>query len=329
MRLNTIVTLGASAAFGFMAVFLARGWINDAVENEFRHVKTPVTQPALANTNTVQVLVADIDLAFGDILSREAVRLVNYPEDAVPVGAFNDFEAVFDGKGERVVLSALGYNEPVLEKKITGPNGKASLSARIRPGYRAVAVRVDDVSGVAGFVVPGDIVDVIYTREPETAANKRMAQQGSASAYISDVILQNITVLGVDQNQSEMTAAANVARTVTLEVTNEDGQALSLAMQYGNLSLTLRGMGEIQPSIARQLKLSDLGPREIRNTRKAKTKIKTIPKPKPSNFAEIIVIRGGANDKETVAQVSVKREQPTHEKTSSEAISVLSELAGG
>jgi len=330
MRLNTIVTLGASAAFGLMAVFLARGWINDAVENEFRHVKAPAAQqPTLVNVNTVPVLIADIDLAFGDILSREAVRIVNYPEDAVPVGAFSDFEAVFDGAGERVVLSALGYNEPILEQKITGPNGKASLSARIRPGYRAVAVRVDDVSGVAGFVVPGDIVDVIYTREPETAANNRMAQQESASAFISDVILQNITVLGVDQNQSEMTAAANVARTVTLEVTNEDGQALSLAMEYGNLSLTLRGMGEIQPSIARQLKLSDLGSRKTRNPQKSKTRAKTISKPRPSNVAEVIVIRGGPNDKETVAQVSVKREQTTNEKTASEAISLLSELAGG
>jgi len=324
MRLNTIITLGASAAFGLMAVFLARGWINDAVENEFRHVKAPTAQPALINVNTVPVLIADIDLAIGDVLSREAVRIVNYPEDAVPVGAFSDFEAIFNTEGERVVLSALGYNEPILEQKITGPNGKASLSARIRSGYRAVAVRVDDVSGVAGFVVPGDIVDVIYTREPEAAATNRMAQQGAASAYISDIILQNVTVLGVDQNQSEMTAAANVARTVTLEVTNEDGQALSLAMQYGSLSLTLRGMGEVQPSIARQLKLSDLGPSKVRVAKKPNKQIKTISKPKPLNVAEVTVIRGGPNDKETVAQVSVKRE-----KTNGEPSSMYPEMAGG
>lgn len=325
MRLNTIVTLGASAAFGLMAVFLARGWINDAVENEFRQVNPPiVTESTMGIVDTVPVLVADLDLAFGDVLSREAVRLVQYPEDAVPAGTYNNLNAVFDDMGNRIVVSAMGYNEPILEQKITGPNGKASLSARIRPSYRAFAVRVDDVSGVAGFVVPGDIVDVIYTREPEQAATKRMAEKGAASAYISDVILQNITVLGVDQNQSESTSSANVARTITLEVTNEDSQALSLAMQYGSLSLTLRGMGEVHPSIARQVKLSDLGSGQVRERKRSTKRIKKTPKAKPLNVAEVTVIRSGPNDKETIEQVSVKRE-----KISNDATSLFSELAGG
>ena len=130
MRLNTIVTLGASAAFGLMAVFLARGWINDAVENEFRQVNPPiVTESTMGIVDTVPVLVADLDLAFGDVLSREAVRLVQYPEDAVPAGTYNNLNAVFDDMGNRIVVSAMGYNEPILEQKITGPNGKASLSA--------------------------------------------------------------------------------------------------------------------------------------------------------------------------------------------------------
>ena len=329
MRLNTIVTLGASAAFGLMAVFLARGWINDAVENEYRQVNPPmVTELTMSDFATVPVLVADLDLAFGDILSREAVRLVHYPEDAVPSGAYNDFDSVFDTMGDRVVLSALVYNEPILEQKITGPNGKASLSARIRPGYRAVAVRVDDVSGVAGFVVPGDVVDVIYTRVPESAANNRIINAGATSAFVSDVLLQNITVLGVDQNQSDVTTSASVARTVTLEVTNEDGQALSLAMQYGNLSLTLRGVGEIQPSLARQLKLSDLGPRQVPTHKNPEKRVKTVIKSTPLNLAEVTVIRGGVNE-ERVQQISVRRDATINEKLANDATSSLSELAGG
>ena len=306
MRLNTIVTLGASAAFGLIAVFLARGWINGAVENEFRQVKSPIAQSLPAYSNTTPVLIADFDMKFGDVLSHDAVRFVSYPDDAVPAGAFTKIETLFDGQGDRIVLSALSYNEPILENKITGPNGKASLSARIRPGYRAISVRVDDVSGVAGFVVPGDIVDIIYTREPEDTAART-----SASAYISDVILQNITVLGVDQNQLEMTATANVARTVTLEVANEEGQALSLAMEYGTLSLSLRGVGETMPSVVRQLKLSDLGTPKARSV-KRKIQPKTIVKiaePAPLNVAEITVIRGGPDSEETVEHLSVKMEK--------------------
>jgi len=172
MRVNTMVTLGASAAFGIMAVFLARGWINNAVENEFRQIKKPSTQDISTNIKTAPVLITDIKLNFGDTLSPENIRIANYPEDAVPEGAFTSIEALFEGQGERVVLSNLAYAEPILVNKVTGPNGKASLSSRIRPGFRAFTIRVDDVSGVAGFVVPGDVVDVIYTREPEITSIK-------------------------------------------------------------------------------------------------------------------------------------------------------------
>jgi pilus assembly protein CpaB len=329
MRTNTIITLVASAGFGLLAVFLARGWIDNAIENEFRKVKAPLLEKSVPDFKTVPVLVADVDLAFGDGLAREAVKLVNYPEDAVPAGAFTSFDNVFDGNGERFVLTELAYNEPILETKITGPNAKASLSAKIRPGYRAVSVRVDDVSGVAGFVVPGDIVDIIYTREPETAANQRQSNGGAASAYISDVILQNITVLGVDQNQSESTASADVARTVTLEVTNEEGQVLNLAMEYGALSLSLRSMGETDPTVVRQVKLSDLGPRKPRTYSK-NTKPKPVAMaPKKRRFADVTVIRDGLQDAAKVERLTVKRDVTRTDRTAEEAKLLLSELAGG
>lgn len=329
MRTNTIITLVASAGFGLLAVFLARGWINNAIENEFRQVKAPMLENNAPTFNTVSVLVADVDLAFGDSLAKEAVRLVEYPEDSVPAGAFTSLESVFDGSGDRFVLTELSYNEPILENKITGPNGKASLSARIRPGYRAVSVRVDDVSGVAGFVVPGDIVDIIYTREPETAANQRRSGGGAASAYISDVILQNITVLGVDQNQSEKTASPDVARTVTLEVSNEEGQVLNLAMEYGTLSLSLRSMGETDPSTVRQVKLTDLGPRKPRTYSKNSKPKAIVMAPKKKRFADVTVIRGGLQDDAKVERLTVKRDVTRTDRTAEDAKLLLSELAGG
>jgi len=191
------------------------------------------------------------------------------------------------------------------------------------------------VSGVAGFVVPGDIVDIIYTREPEVTANNRAASKSAATAYISDIILQNVTVLGVDQNQAEMSSAANVARTVTLEVTNEEGQALSLAMEYGVLSLSLRGVGETLPSAVRQLKLSDVGARKTRSTkRKSKPKAvaKTV-KTAPSNIAEITVIRGGPDSEETVEHLSVKMEKTRSgqgvSNATNSAATLHTEMAGG
>lgn len=330
MRTNTIITLGASAAFGLLAVFLARGWINNAIENEFRQAKGPMMESTAVAQNTIPVLVADAELVFGDTLSRDAVRLVDYPEDAIPSGSFSDIESLFAGMGDRIVLSNLAYNEPILETKITGLNGKASLSAKIRPGYRAVAIRVDDVSGVAGFVVPGDVIDVIYTREPESTVAQSRRNPNAAVNYLSDVLLQNITILGVDQNQSETTSSADVARTVTLEVTNEEGQMLNLAMEHGSLSLSLRSMGETDPSTVRQVKLTDLGPRKPRDySRKAKPNKTVKAQPQRKRFAEVTVIRGGLQEEEKIERLSVKRDVTRKDKTAEDVNVLLSELAGG
>ena len=327
MRLNTMITLGASIAFGLGGVFLARGWINSAIENEFREVaSTAEDQGQPVQITTVPVLIADENLNFGDILSRDLVRIVNYPEDAVPEGSFSNVEAIFNSGNDRIVLSPLALNEPILDHKITGPNGKASLSARITSGYRAVSIRVDDVTGVAGFVVPGDIVDIIYTRPPEDAANGRKASTQNASAYISDVILQNITVLGVNQNQSQATSEANVARTVTLEVSNEDGQALNLAMKQGTLSLSLRAVGESVPAQSRQMKLSDLGLKKGHRTtpNKPRKYVKKVAKKPASNVSQVTVIRIRENETETVERLDVKREQSPET-----TLNQSSELAGG
>jgi len=322
MRLNTIVTLGASIAFGLGGVLLARGWINSAIESEFQGVASNDPQQP-AQIETVPVLIADTDLAFGDILSRNTIRVVNYPVDAVPNGSFSDIETILNSEQDRIVLSPLAFNEPILEHKITGFNGKASLSARITEGYRAISIRVDDVSGVAGFVVPGDVVDIIYTRED---ANTSTGRQNNQASYISDVILQNITVLGVNQNHSQASAEAIVARTITLEVSNEDGQALNLAMKYGTLSLSLRAVGETIPSLSRQMQLSDVGlsKADRKTPVKRRPAVETVAKKAPRTESQVTIIRLRENETETVERLSVKREQ-THEKT----INQSSELAGG
>jgi len=313
MRLNTIVTLGASIVFGLGGVLLARGWINSAIENEFRDVATNEPQQPAA-IETVPILVANVDLEFGDTLSRDAVRI------------FSNIETIFESEHERIVLSPLAFNEPILDHKIVGPNGKASLSARITSGYRAVSIRVDDVSGVAGFVVPGDVVDIIYTREPEATANGRQTKQQASSTYISDIILQNITVLGVNQNHSQATSDAIVARTVTLEVSNEDGQALNLAMKHGTLSLSLRGVGETVPSLTRQMQLSDLGVKKAhrKTPHKARKSVKPVVQKTPSTVSQVTIIRLREDASETVERLSVKKEQ-----TPDTIANQSSELAGG
>ncbi len=302
MRLNTLVTLGASAAFGLMAVFLARGWINDAIEDEYRQIRPEQTTQAAAPSFGVPVGIVRNDLSFGDTLSPEALRIVDYPEDAVPVGAYSVIEDIFtDYTARTVVLTQMRLNEPLLDYKISGPGGKGSLSARISEGYRAASIRVDDVAGVAGFIVPGDYVDVIYTRD------KNPDTRRGGTELIADVLLQNIKVLGIDQNLSDETDAADLARTVTVEVTNADAQRLHLALDSGKLSLTLRALGETEMAAVSTVKASTLGKSTARQPRRP-YRAKTAKKQPAASTAQVTVIRGEARD-----EISVHREitEPT------------------
>ena len=126
-----------------------------------------------------------------------------------------------DVAGRRVVLTAIEANEPMLSSKITGPGQRATLSAVIADGMRAVTIRVNDVDGVAGFVLPGDRVDVALTRQ----ADKNNT---------NDVVLQNIKVLAIDQTADERTDKPSIARAVTLEVDSTDAQKLALAVDGRN-----------------------------------------------------------------------------------------------
>jgi len=320
MRINTLVTLGASAVFGVTAIILARGWIQGAVENEFRQTPTQpasfAAHPPSVQTTTVPVLVANTDLMFGDELTPQVLRLIDMPEDAVPLDALSDLSDIFPpdydplSSGAMVMLADIQMNEIILPHRISGLNGRGSLSARIRPGYRAVSVRVDDVTGVAGFIVPGDLVDIQYVSEPNPELDKPL--------YRSDIILQSVRVLGIDQSQNRNQDAPEVARTVTLEVSHMDAQALAIAQEGGVISLVLRAAGEALPSTTKSLDTRQLDLRANSNSsaKKPRRPVRVTPKKSTPPVAQITVIRG-----DTSQSVSVRKEALTP--------SPDSELAGG
>ena len=301
MRINTLVTLGASAAFGIMSIFLARGWINDAVAAQFTGVPKAQNSPALPAISTVPVLVADLDLNFGDTLLAQNLRVVDMPEDIVPLGSFTNFDSLFGPDGARtVVLARMRANEAILDYKISGPGGRGSLSAVITDGMRAAAIRVNAVAGVGGFVLPGDYVDVILTRDMATGEQDRK--------LTSDILLQNVKVLGADQNADTAASSVKVAQTVTLEVTPFDAQKLTLAMDLGTLSLTLRQTGEMQIDPVASLNEKNLtGPARSaparRTTYAAKPAVRKPAQAPSAITAKVTIMRSGKSE-----NVSVRKE---------------------
>jgi len=199
----------------------------------------------------IRVVVAARDLAFGRKVLREDLQYAEWPEQSVPKGAFTDMNVLLsdkEGKGNRVTLSAVDKGEPLRQQQISGFGDKSTLSRKIGEDKRAFSLRVNDVSGVAGFLLPGDHVDVMFTRSTE----------GGSGNLVTDILLQNVTILGVDQLSDEGSKKPTLARTVTMEVTPDQAQKLALAQQAGTLSLTLRNYANNAEITSGRVSISDL-----------------------------------------------------------------------
>lgn len=243
MRGVTLAILAAGLLFGVLAVILARSQFD--VQPPPQSVDgTQPAPPAPLST----IVVASRELGFGEVLTADDLREIAWPGDAIPEGAFAKAADV-ETASQRVVLSIIGPNEPVLAWKISGPGARASLSATLGAGMRAVTVRVNEYTGVAGFVLPGDRVDVLFTRE-----------QGSAEQLTSiiEILLQNVRVLAVNQVSDNKTAEPIVGSVVTLELTPVDAQKVALAQSTGAITLTLRGAGSIDAAPAQAIVENEL-----------------------------------------------------------------------
>jgi len=151
--------IGFAVLFGLLAVFLAQTWLNNQDAAHMRSLEAQRKAPAPERS----IVVAARPLRFGEQLTASALRELPWPQEALPAGAFGKIADLIAAK--RVVLTPMEPNEAVLASKVTGPGQRATLSAVLDPGMTAVTVRVNDVEGVAGFVLPGDRVDVMLTRQ--------------------------------------------------------------------------------------------------------------------------------------------------------------------
>ncbi|MDG4895304.1 Flp pilus assembly protein CpaB [Mesorhizobium sp. WSM4976] len=240
MRANTVIMVILAGVFGVLAVVLVNMWLANQ--------RSAMARPGDLPRDTI--VVAATPLKFGDSLSADKLREIPWPAGAVPAGAFKTTKDLLAGDGAKQALQAIGVNEPVLATKITGPGQRATLSAVLAEGMKAVSIRVNDVLGVAGFVFPGDRVDVLLTRTAHSDA-------GPDKSYV-DVLLQSVKVLAVDQVADESKDSPTVVKAVTVEVSTKDAQKLTLAANAGQLSLALRQAAASKAESTERITLSDL-----------------------------------------------------------------------
>ena len=205
-------------------------------------------KPTPQQVALTEIVVARRPIAFGERITEDSVRAEGWPAGSAPDGSFHTISDLTAGGGRRA-LGPIASGEPVLTTRLTGPGGRATFATVIRPGMRASAIRVDDVLGVAGFVLPGDSVDVLVTH----------TDSGDRSAMRTDLLLQDVRVLAVDQVTDESKNHPVLAKTATIEVSPAQAEKLALASQVGSLSLSLRpptDAGTVPPST---MHVADLG----------------------------------------------------------------------
>jgi pilus assembly protein CpaB len=238
IRRQSLIALGIAIVLGLLAVYFANIFLSRSEQ-----------RAEVASVGTMKIAVAAVPLDYGVEITPEKVRFVDFPNSSIPPGSYRNFNELLPLGKKRVAIRPIQVNEPILASKLTGEGQNASLAALLPDGKRAAAVRINDVSGVAGFIQPNDSVDVLITRETG----------GDRGAQITDVLLQNIRVIAIDQNAKDANGQPVLGRTATLELSPLDAQKIALAQQVGSLSLVLRKPGEGQNNpLVETVSLGDL-----------------------------------------------------------------------
>ncbi|MGD8325466.1 MAG: Flp pilus assembly protein CpaB [Sphingomonadales bacterium] len=271
MNNRPIIFLAVGLVLAIAAVFLVQSYISRMEQPTIVATSTPEME-------TVDIVVAKTPLFFGNKIGPEHLRIVKWPADAVPPGAFQSIDAVLSEEEGRVALRPMEINEPILTSKVSGKGGRLSLSGLIEGNMRAATIRVNDIVGVGGFVLPGDRVDVMITRNMQNASKRT----------INDIILQNVRVLGIDQDANEAKDQPTVARSVTLEVTPLQAQKLHLAQQVGTLGLALRNLSYKDADRVQRIDVNDLRFAQANSTPKAPVRRRVA---RPSGDSTVKVFR--------------------------------------
>lgn len=245
--------------------------------------------------DTVPVVVVRQDLTFGTKLSEDHLKVVQYPKDAVPAGAIASIDSVVSQTNKVFLVE----NEAVVASKLSGVGG--GLSVRIPENMRAISLDVNEVTGVNGFVLPGDRVDVLVTVDNARGPN----------VAVTKTILQNVEVAAAGAKTEEYGKGRVTVQSVTLIVEPTGAESLALGMHQGQVHLVLRNPLDQQLVDAKSTDTKQvLG--LYRTVRRSSTRSKPTSKPQPEPEPEVLephkftIIRNGSITQQEAPAVAKK-----------------------
>ena len=254
--------------------------------------RIPVREVEVAK---VEVVVAGTGVPVGTLLTKNHVKLVGWPSSSPVPGAFSSIDAVVG----RAAIATLAENEPITEAKVAPREAGAGLPPTIPPGMRAMSVKVNEVIGVAGFVVPGTRVDVLATVKDD-------------KDMITRTVVSNVLVLAAgtryDQDAPRKDGKPIPTTVVTVVVTPPDAERISLASTEGKVMLALRNPMDTEPTDTQGVRLANLrgapAPPPIeKNVKGVKRVVPAGPPPPPTPAVQpytVEAIRGAKRSTEEV-----------------------------
>ncbi len=246
MNRRFIIMLSIALLLALLAAWVANSWV----------------QGRAAPDSAGSVVVAAVEIPFGVKIEEAQIKLIAWPgNSAPPQGAYSSKDQVVN----KVAMNKFYPDEIITDKRISEYLGGSTLSAMITKEYRAISVRVDDVVGVAGFILPGNKIDILSTKmdRPTNKATTR-------------TLLQNIKVLAVDQEASQEKEKPAIVRAVTLELRPDQAEIMVQAMQEGTIQLTLRNPLDSDME-DRVVEVAEVQPKSVEKTRGKKRLLKVIP----------------------------------------------------
>lgn len=228
-----IIMAGLAVAFGTTSYVGGNYYLESQTQARTKAAlnELETNRPVVEQVELAKVIVAKSEIRFGEEITKSNVNIVDWPQEAFPEGAFTAISELTKD-GSRRALATIFPGEPIITAKLTGKNGRAGLAGIIADGMRAVTIPVNTVNGVGGFIQPGDRVDVLLTKDD--------GDQGTQS----EILMNNVKILTVDQNVGGRLEAAQIADSVTVETNTLGARKIAQGLNSGTLSLILRGAGD-------------------------------------------------------------------------------------
>lgn len=237
MNINTrsIILISIAVLIAGVTAMLARNLVAPLPEPGEQQVVVKVVD------SKMKILVAATDMPVGHFVKREDMVWQSWPDETV-------HERYIQQNSDITVESLIGAvsvhpvssGEPILNTRLVKPGNRGFMAAVLPTGMRAISVRITATTGNAGFVFPGDRVDILLTHQVDIDSEAR------EKARVSETVLRNVRVLAINQSTDNPTHTPSIGKTATLEVTSGDAEKISLIKNMGELTLVLRSLAGVE-----------------------------------------------------------------------------------